>query len=66
MPDQTVLIVDDEPNIRKVLGGVLEDEGYIPSLQDLRYQDSRTKTTHDWIYYPGLNEGDDPDCYQQT
>jgi len=23
-----ILIVDDEPNIRKVLGGVLEDEGY--------------------------------------
>ena len=26
--DATVLVVDDEPNIRKLLAGVLQDEGY--------------------------------------
>ena len=28
MPEALILVVDDEPNIRKLLAGVLEDEGY--------------------------------------
>jgi two-component system nitrogen regulation response regulator NtrX len=31
-PAWHILVVDDEPNIRKLLAGILEDEGYVVSL----------------------------------
>ena len=39
-----ILIVDDEPNIRKLLAGVLEDEGLRRDLRERGYERSRSFT----------------------
>ena len=39
---------------------LLEDTGYIHSLDELRYKDAKDKTRHDWLYTAGHANTDNP------
>ena len=39
---------------------ILETDGYIHRLDDLRYTERKTKTKHDWVYAAGHSDTDDP------